>query len=137
MRKNTEEDFWKKVDKDPDGCWYWRGYVTKSGYGSFKINNAIYWTHRLSFFYTHGRWPEEVLDHLCETKHCVNPAHLEEVSHRVNIRRGNNTKLTEANVVDIKLYLSTGLKQKDIARMFGLSQQHISEISTGKNWKDI
>lgn len=29
-----------------------------------------------------------VLDHLCRVRHCVNPAHLEEVSQTENVRRG-------------------------------------------------
>jgi hypothetical protein len=29
-----------------------------------------------------------VVDHLCSVRHCVNPAHLEPVTQKVNVRRG-------------------------------------------------
>lgn len=29
------------------------------------------------------------IDHLCRVRHCVNPAHLEPVTHLENVRRGN------------------------------------------------
>ncbi len=36
-----------------------------------------------------GPIPEGLeLDHLCRVRHCVNPDHLEAVTHRENIRRG-------------------------------------------------
>jgi len=32
------------------------------------------------------------LDHLCKTRQCVNPDHLEAVTHKENIRRGETGK---------------------------------------------
>jgi group I intron endonuclease len=49
-----------------------------------------------------------------------------------------NSKLTEANVIEIKLLLNKkSLSCKQIAEMFKVSRATISEIKRGKNWKHI
>ena len=49
-----------------------------------------------------------------------------------------NAKLTEANVREIKrLWKGGGIKQKQIAAMFGVSRSVISMIVTGKAWAHV
>jgi len=46
--------------------------------------------------------------------------------------------LTEKNVVKIKILLTEGkLTQKEIAKMFGVKENTISNIKTGKSWKHL
>src|SRR5262245_21521692 len=80
----------ERMDVDPStGCWQWMGEVTKNGYG------RIYWgykhrpAHRVAYEAYRGPIPEGMtIDHLCRNRACVNPAHLEPCTIRVNTLRG-------------------------------------------------
>lgn len=89
---NTEEKFWSKVKKTKS-CWLWTGTKTHNGYGQFysKINgNLFYRSHRFSFWLHRGFLDKKLtIDHLCRKRLCVNPSHLEQVSNRTNVLRGN------------------------------------------------
>ena len=71
------------------GCWLWTAYVDRHGYGRLRDGRRMISAHRLSYELARGAIPEGLeLDHLCRTRHCVNPDHLEAVTHRENVRRG-------------------------------------------------
>lgn len=83
------ERFWQRVEKT-DGCWLWRGGL-RNGYGVLSIDGRKEYAHRISFAIHRGSVPTGLdLDHLCRTPKCVNPDHLEAVTHAENIRRGNS-----------------------------------------------
>jgi len=46
-------------------------------------------------------------------------------------------KLTEIDVQEILRLLSSGTRQVDLAKRFGVSQPAISHIKTGENWKHV
>ena len=80
--------FWSKVDKT-DSCWNWTGGTNGKGYGQFGINGKTKSVHRLSYEYTKGMIPKDLqIDHLCRNTLCVNPDHLEAVTHQENVQRG-------------------------------------------------
>lgn len=87
-RTPVPERFWPKVKKT-DGCWIWIGAMQGAGYGTFWVGDgkrAL--AHRVSYELCVGPIPEgRELDHLCRNRACVNPAHLEPVTHRVNTLR--------------------------------------------------
>jgi hypothetical protein len=69
-------------------CWLWVG-STCDGYGYFKAGGTRYLAHRWLWERVRGPVPASYeLDHLCRVRNCVNPDHLEPVSHRENVRRG-------------------------------------------------
>ncbi len=71
-------------------CWPWRGYIAPNGYGQFGYRNGKVWAHRMTYEDHIGPIPEGMqLDHLCGNGHqgCVNPYHLEPVTHAENQRR--------------------------------------------------
>jgi hypothetical protein len=47
----------------------------------------------------------------------------------------SNSKLTKLNVLEIKIMLDEGIKQKIIAKKFNVSQESISKINRGLIWK--
>jgi hypothetical protein len=99
VRVIHEHRFWPKVEKNGPlwqgtPCWLWLGVIDRHGYGQYHRYRA----HRVAFFLTHGYWPPDDLDHLCRVHNCVNPAHLEPVTRRVNLLRGETVTARNAAV---------------------------------------
>lgn len=95
-----EQRFWEQVDKNgpvptnrPDlgPCWVWTGKLNKkSHYAQLNTEREKY-AHRVSYELLIGPIPDGLeLDHLCQNRACVNPAHLEPVTRQVNFLRGNH-----------------------------------------------
>lgn len=76
---------------EPDGdCWIWTAAVGTHGYGAVWIDGATTVAHRAVYEFLVGPIPEGLtLDHVCRRTLCVNPDHLDPVSHRTNCLRGN------------------------------------------------
>jgi len=81
--------FWAKVFPMEDGCWIWSRYMDVDGYGHCTINKEVWAVHRLAYSCLVGPIREETIDHLCKTRLCVNPSHMEPVPSSVNSLRGN------------------------------------------------
>lgn len=90
--------FWEKVDKAaPGGCWIWQASLFFSGYGQFQVGHAKIRAHRWAYEREFGPIPDGlVLDHLCRERRCVNPAHLEAVTDRENVLRGDGPSARNA-----------------------------------------
>lgn len=72
------------------GCWEWTGCKNRDGYGHAKYRGKVCRTHRLAYEHMVGPIPTGLeLDHLCRNTSCVNPSHLDPVTHAENIRRGD------------------------------------------------
>ena len=64
------------------------GDVNADGYGVFRFDGQMGGAHRFAYRLLVGPIHEGMeLDHLCRTRHCVNPAHMEVVTHAENVRR--------------------------------------------------
>ena len=73
----------------PEGCWLWTGYCDGAGYGRMQVRGHNALAHRVAYELYVGDIPDGLtLDHLCRRRSCVNPRHLEPVSHRENVMRG-------------------------------------------------
>jgi hypothetical protein len=76
---------------DAAGCWRWRASKNRSGYGQVGVARKLYLAHRVVYEYCIGPIPKGLeLDHLCRTRACVNPFHLEPVTQRENCLRGES-----------------------------------------------
>lgn len=99
MFQSSIDRFWVKVLKT-ESCWFWEGYIAPNGYGTFRVGQrgiAPFYAHRFVYQLLCGEIINE-LDHLCHTedckegnncKHrrCVNPEHLQDVPHNINMER--------------------------------------------------
>ena len=91
--------FWEKVALDPNGCWVWTGATNDGGYGQLRTDGVTQYAHRLAYETFVGPIPDGLqIDHLCRTRLCVNPAHLEAVTQRENILRGVSTSAQRARM---------------------------------------
>jgi hypothetical protein len=74
------------------GCWIWGGEKCKGDYRRFTeypVRRRIM-AHRAAYEHFRGPIPDDLEpDHLCRIRRCVNPWHLELVTHRVNTLRGD------------------------------------------------
>jgi hypothetical protein len=87
-RRTADERFTCKYQVTESGCWRWTAGHTPLGYGLFRMAEQMVYAHRWSYARARGPVPEGLeLDHLCRIPSCVNPAHLEPVSHEVNMQR--------------------------------------------------
>lgn len=73
-------------------CVIWTGYVT-NGYGK----DGSRWVHRKAYEEAFGSIPAGLtIDHLCRNKLCMNPRHLEAVTLKENVLRGNGPTAVNA-----------------------------------------
>lgn len=86
-----------------DGCWLWQG-TAAGGYGLFGPNREDKgYAHRYAWELVHGPIPDGLtLDHLCRTPICVNPWHLEPVTMRENLLRGDGPPARNARMTHCK-----------------------------------
>lgn len=104
MDVSREERFAAKIDREgpvpltrPElGCCHlWIGGRSSNGYGAFAWREGgkvhMVGAHRFAYELMVGPIPSGfVLDHLCKRHDCVRPSHLEAVTERENLRRGNS-----------------------------------------------
>lgn len=84
------------------GCWPWLRSGSK-GYGRLVVRGVRKLAHR--YFYEEMRGPIPsglTLDHLCRNRACVNPWHLEPVTVRDNVLRGNGLSAVNARKTHCK-----------------------------------
>lgn len=73
---------------DAHGCWIWRAARNAQGYGVCWNGRSTQLAHRWVYEQIVGPIPDGLeLDHLCRVRACVNPDHLEPVTHAENVRR--------------------------------------------------
>lgn len=87
-RPSADDRFFSKVYFTSD-CWIWIAGKMYGGYGTFYLDGKRHPAHRVMYEAVVGPIGEGLeLDHLCRNPACVNPSHLEPVTHKENVRRG-------------------------------------------------
>ena len=81
--------FMKRVVFLPSGCWELRSKDSVSRYIQIYDNGRAVQASRFIYEQMVGDIPVGLeLDHLCHNTRCVNPEHLEPVTHDENVKRG-------------------------------------------------
>jgi hypothetical protein len=152
--------FWSKVDikDDIDKCWNWTKSLTIHGYGQFNIGDVMVGSSRVSYILSKGSIPNELqVQHTCNNRRCCNPNHLILGDQSDNMKymfkcnrqskkfRGPSGEnhgqaiLTGDQVREIHKmhYENPELYIWKIAKMFKVTDRTVSNILSGKNWRDI
>lgn len=154
MRDITER-FWSHVEKS-EGCWIWTAGRLRHGYGAFNISTGkrsgkTVSAHRMALALSLGHEipSDRMVLHSCDNPPCVNPAHLrmgtcaenhEDAKSRNRTLVGSRNpkaRLTEGDVMAIRLLLADGRSRVSIARDFGVSYSLIDGIANGRRWKHV
>ncbi|MEE8207870.1 MAG: HNH endonuclease signature motif containing protein [Nitrosomonadaceae bacterium] len=87
--KTQSERFKEKCEKVTEsGCIIWICSTDKNGYGTTQYNGKVTYAHRAAYIEKNGEIPNGLeIDHLCRVRSCVNPDHLEAVTHKENCNR--------------------------------------------------
>lgn len=118
-----------------NGCWVWQLATNKSGYATTHVGGKTKDAHRVYYESLVGLVKKGLeLDHLCRNRKCVNPQHMEQVTHAENMKRSPKvTKLSDKQVCAIREL--EGVKtQTYIAKMFGISQTYVGQLHR-REWR--
>lgn len=95
VARPTRKSPWQFKVNPKTNCWEWLRSI-RDGYGQIGYRGDR-GAHRLYYTVLCSKIPPELtIDHLCRVRHCINPSHLEPVSMRTNVLRGNNAAAVHA-----------------------------------------
>jgi predicted XRE-type DNA-binding protein len=141
------------IRKGDDECWGWSASTDEHGYGRIRVQWVEYAVHRLAYAIHSGADPGELdVLHRCDNPTCTNPKHLFLGTHTDNMRdaarkgrltsagiprnvgeKNAQAKLSDEQVRRIRELKAAGMKQKDIAPLFGVSRSYISLLVNDLN----
>lgn len=145
------ERFHNSYEIDPiSDCWNWKLALNPDGYGRCYYDGVSVRAHRLSYQLHYGDFPRHmVVCHKCDNPRCVNPHHLfigtpkdnmadkRQKGRAKGINKGElngSAKLSKNEISEILTLLDQGLKQHEVARLFGVTQSHVSRVKSGQRW---
>ena len=145
---SLEERFWDSIQYEPNsGCWLWFRQLARRGYGRFRNNQRFILAHRYSYELHKGPIPDGMyVCHHCDTPACVNPLHLFAGTPKDNMvdmcQKGRNAdrtkekhplvRLTQIDINEIRRRRISGEGNNALAREFGISYGHCSNICNHK-----
>lgn len=147
--KKIEERFLAKVQVRADGCHEWIGAKQSNGYGRFNPFGKSMYAHRFSALLKYGLIHHDFdICHSCDNRNCVNPEHLFIGSRKDNMQdcqkkgrtaRGSklSKKLKDEDVIQIRKLYQNGIKNKELAKKFGVTHSNIRKIVTKETWRHI
>jgi hypothetical protein len=136
-KEEWSDVFWSDEDRGHDTpCHIWLKSTDNLGYGRFRGNVLA---HRFAWERINGAIPTGLdLDHLCRVPSCVNPSHLEPVTHHENLLRGKGTKINFQIAGQMReMYgggRGKGMTQAEIAAHFGVEKRTVWLVTSGRSW---
>jgi hypothetical protein len=133
--------FLSKVTKGPD-CWQWSGGRDRHGYGVIWWDGKPFKAHRLAYLLANSNLPTRLwVTHTCGNRGCVNPQHLAAVPAK-SIRsrkravppKSPTTRLSLADVAQIRRSKAQGIRARELAARYGISERHVYHIVSGERW---
>ena len=131
-------------------CWNWTGSKNGWGYGIMRFSGKTRIVSRVSAseYLGFNLNSNLCVCHKCDNRKCFNPDHLFIGTNADNMRdkkikgrsRGSKcsaAKLIETDIVTIKKFLKNGMKNIEIANIFGINARTISAIKLRQSWKHI
>lgn len=126
-------------------CWIWEGNRDSCGYGRIKSLGKLFSVHRIAYELWVGQVGDNFVLHKCDTPSCFNPDHLFLGTQTDNMKdmtkkgRGVVPKLSgekhpsaRLSDKDIEAILLDSRSQYVIAKEYGITQPHVSNIKNGK-----
>lgn len=109
---------WRDMVREEGECLIWTGRLDKNGYGKY----GLQWAHRRVYEIELGPITAGMeLDHTCNTPPCVNPSHLQPVTHLENLRRAAQRRGTHLKYIEAARLRSDGLSYDEISEQMGLN----------------
>jgi hypothetical protein len=148
----TLEQLLTKGTKTSNGCIEWDGYKCPEGYGVLSVQGKKVKAHRLAATLAYGQPQKNHRAlHSCDNRPCINPEHLRWGTAKENYQdmidrnrtnyasgeRHGKTKLTNADVLQIRELGKQGVSQTEIAKRYNMSQAGIWLILQHINWKNV
>jgi HNH endonuclease len=131
-------------------CWIWTGNAHPNGYGAASHRGVQDLAHRMAYRVLVEEIPKGLqINHHCDIKLCINPAHLYCGTQQDNIddmwRRGrglsgeNNPTviLSDEQVAEALQMLHEGKSQGAVARHFGVGDNVIHSIARGHTRRSV
>jgi hypothetical protein len=128
-----------KTNVDPldRPCWVWTRARDANGYGALGRNGKTLSAHRFVYEQLIGPVPDALeLDHLCCNPACVNPDHLEPVTHRTNMERRRWNRLDMEAARRIRSEYARGVAMALLALEYGVNRETIRLVIKNETWRE-
>ena len=134
-RPHTKESLLALTCRDED-CLIWQGTKRSNGYGVTVFKGKQTTTHRVMYQLVVGDVPDGMeIDHTCNRRDCINPDHLQVVTHAENMFLGSSRRLTCRNGhpwTEANTYLGTVKRKQG-----GTRTQRYCRVCRAQHQKDL